>query len=172
MSDTLVNRVAESGLITLRPEDWAPKTVPSSLDLKDFLFMQLILREKEFREMLKTHEWSQYKDQPLCVYCSVDALIPNWAYMLITSHASPFCKEIFFGTTEQWISSHLLHSIDTMDTASLKDCSVVIKGCSDTFSIGPEVYMALTQKLIPVVRSLMFGEPCSTVPVYKRPKAS
>ncbi|HZV69618.1 MAG TPA: DUF2480 family protein [Saprospiraceae bacterium] len=170
MSDTLVNKIAESGLITLRPEDWVQRTQPAVIDLKDFLFMELILKEKDFREMMKTHDWAQYKDQPLCVFCSTDAIIPSWAFMLISTNAIPFTQDIFFGTPEQRISQQLLDYIHHLDVSQYHDQRVIIKGCSDDVTIGPEIYMALTNKLVPVVKSLMFGEPCSTVPVYKRPK--
>src|SRR6188474_1317520 len=172
MSDTLVNKIANSGLITLRPEEWAPDIAPATIDLKDFLFMELILKENDFREMLKNHNWSQYEGKPLCVFCSADAIIPSWAYMLITTYAIPFANEIFFGTSEQWLSKKLLTHIENLDITSFTDQRVIIKGCSDGVVIGPEVYVALTNKLVPVVKSLMFGEPCSTVPVYKRPKGA
>ena len=172
MADTLVNKIAESGLITLRPEEWVPDVVPNVFDLKNFLFMELILKEQEFREMMKKHDWAQYKGLPLCVFCSADAIIPSWAYMLIATHANPFTQDIFFGTKEQWINQQLLDHIDGLDISPYIDQRVIIKGCSDGVVIGPEIYMALTNKLIPVVKSLMFGEPCSTVPVFKRPKGA
>ncbi|HUR30060.1 MAG TPA: DUF2480 family protein [Saprospiraceae bacterium] len=170
MSEALVNRIANSGLITLRPEEWAPSTQPSAIDLKDFLFKGLILKEQEFREMMKQHDWKQYSGTTLCVFCSADAIVPSWSYMLIASNASPFVKEIFFGTPQQWTSSLLLAHINGMDINEFKDQRVIIKGCSDDVEIGPEIYVALTNKLVPVVKSLMFGEPCSTVPVFKRSK--
>ncbi len=170
MSETLVNKIAESGLITLRPEEWVPSIEPAILDLKDFLFMELILKEKDFREMMKNHNWSQYKDQPLCVFCSTDAIIPSWAYMIISTNAIPYTDQIFFGTPEQWISKKMIDYIDHLDVTPYQDQRVIIKGCSDGVIIGPEIYMALTNKLVPVVKSLMFGEPCSTVPVFKRSK--
>ena len=171
MSDTLVNRVAESGLITLKPEEWIPKTQPIAFDLKDYLFMGLILKEKDFRESMKAHDWLQYKGKSICLFCSADAIIPSWAYMLIATQASPFASEIFFGTLTQWRSAQLLTVIQQMDITPYKDQMVIIKGCSDEYAIGPEIYVELTSRLVPVVKSLMFGEPCSTVPVYKRPKA-
>jgi len=170
MSDVLVNKIAESGLITLRPEDWVQRIKPAVIDIKDFLFMELILKEKDFREMMKVHDWAQYKDQPLCVFCSTDAIIPSWAFMLISTNAIPFTQDIFFGTPDQRISRQLLNHIHQLDVTQYKAQRVIIKGCSEEIAIGPEIYMALTNKLGPVVKSLMFGEPCSTVPVYKRPK--
>ena len=172
MSDTLVNKIANSGLITLRPEEWVPSIEPAEIDLKDFLYMELILKEQDFREMLKKHDWAQYADKPLCVFCSVDAIIPSWAFMLISSYAIQFTKDIFFGNAQQWLNHQLLKYIDAIDPHQYVEERVIIKGCSDGVVIGPEIYMALTNKLIPVVKSLMFGEPCSTVPVFKRPKGA
>jgi hypothetical protein len=172
MADTIVNRVAESGLITLKPEEWISKTQPAEFDLKDYLFMGQILKEKDFRENVKSHDWTQYKGKSLCVFCSADAIIPSWAYMLIATNAAHLVTEIFYGNANQWRTAQLLASIGKMDLSEYKDQMVIIKGCSDEFAIGPEVYVALTSKLVPVVKSLMFGEPCSTVPVYKRPKAN
>lgn len=170
MSETLVNKIANSGLITLKPEEWVPVSDPLVIDLKDFLFKGLILKEQEFRDQLKQHNWDQYLHQSICIYCSVDAIIPSWAYMLIATHASPYAKEVFFGTKKQWIIRQVMTYIEHLDVSPYKDQRVIIKGCSDDVEIGPEIYLALTQKLVPVVKSLMFGEPCSTVPVYKRPR--
>jgi hypothetical protein len=170
MSDALINRVAASGLITLKPEEWLPADRPLTFDLKDYLFMGLILKEQEFRDSLKNHDWTQYAGKPLCVFCSADAIVPSWAYMLITTLATPHAVEIYFGTPDAWLSQKLMEHIHQMDITPYQDQRVVIKGCSDGIQIGPEIYVALTSKLVPVVKSLMFGEPCSTVPVYKRPK--
>ena len=170
MNETLVNRVANSGLITLKPEEWIADAKLLAFDIKDYLFKGLILKEQEFRESLKQHDWKQYDGSVLCIYCSVDAIVPSWAYMLIASLATPFAKEIFYGTTQQRITHQLLEHIARMDADQYADQRVVIKGCADEFEIGPEIYVALTHKLVPVVKSLMFGEPCSTVPVYKRAK--
>ncbi len=170
MSDTLINKIANSGLITLRPEEWVPDQQPASFDLKDYLFMELILKEQDFRAAMKVFDWKFYADRPLCVYCSADAIIPNWAYMLVATNASPFASEVFYGTPKQWMSYRLLKHIEALDIADFTDQRIIIKGCSDGVEIGPEIYTALTMKLVPVVKSLMFGEPCSTVPVYKRSK--
>jgi hypothetical protein len=172
MSDTLVNRIANSGLITLRPEEWIPDTQVASFDLKDFLFKGLILKEQDFRESIKVHDWEQYLNKVLCVFCSADAIIPSWAYMLVAASASNNATEIFYGTPQQWTTQQLLSHIDKMNAAEFNDQKVIIKGCSDDAYIGPEIYVALTHKLVPVVKTLMFGEPCSTVPVFKRRKES
>lgn len=172
MSDALVNRVASSGLITLKPEEWAPAQSLMVFDLKEYLFMSMILKEQDFRDSMKTHDWAQYQDKVLCVYCSTDAIIPSWGYMLVATMATPFAKEVFFGTQDQWISRQLMHHIENLDLTPYVDQRVIIKGCSDHVAIGPEIYVALTSRLVPVVKSLMFGEPCSTVPVFKRPKGA
>ena len=134
--------------------------------------MGLILKEKDFRESMKNIDWSVYKDQVLCIFCSADAIIPSWAYMLVATYASPVAKELFFGTQAEWRKAKLLDIVEKMDVQPYADERIIIKGCSDEFEIGPEIYVALTGKLVPVVKSLMFGEPCSTVPVYKRPKTN
>jgi hypothetical protein len=171
MSDALVNKIAASGLITLKPEEWAPTVHPADFDLKDYLFLGQILKEKDFRAAVKAHDWSVYKDKVLCVHCSADAIIPNWAYMLVTTMATPVAKEVFFGSPDLWIKQQILKHIEQLDLTPYTEQRVIIKGCSDEVSIGPEIYMAITGRLLPVVKSLMFGEPCSTVPVYKRPKS-
>ena len=103
-NETLVNRVANSGLITLKPEEWIPATPLRLFDIKEFLFQGIILKEQDFRESMKAHDWKQYQHAVLCIFCSVDAIIPSWAYMLIASNATPFAKEIFFGTSQQYIT--------------------------------------------------------------------
>ncbi|MDZ4749710.1 MAG: DUF2480 family protein [Saprospiraceae bacterium] len=172
MSDALVNRVTASGLITLKPEEWAPSVLPQVFDLKEYLFMALILKEQDFRDSMKAHDWAQYKDKVLCILCSTDAIIPSWGYMLVATMATPFTKEVFFGTPDQWVSRQLLQYIEQLDLTPYADQRVIIKGCSDHVAIGPEIYVALTGRLVPVVKSLMFGEPCSTVPVFKRSKGA
>ena len=170
MSEILVNKIAESGLITLKPEEWIPDQSLAEFDLKDYLFMGMILKEKDFRDSMKNHDWTQYKGKVVCVFCSADAIIPSWAYMLIATHAAPFAQNVFYGNAAQWRSTELLQLIAELDVTPYKDQRVIIKGCSEEFAIGPEIYLSLTNRLVPVVKSLMFGEPCSTVPVYKRPK--
>lgn len=170
MSDTLVNKIANSGLITLKPEEWFQGADIRSFDLRDHLFMGMILKEKDFRDAVKAHDWSIYQGSILCVFCSADAIIPNWAYMLVASRVAGKAEEVFFGTPAQWKTQFLVKYISSMDITPYTDQRVIIKGCSDELEIGPEIYTALTVRLVPIVKSLMFGEPCSTVPVYKRPK--
>lgn len=170
MSDPLINRIAESGLITLKPEEWLPKEHPVAFDLQPYLFQGLILKEKDFRESMKSLDWSQYKDKMICVFCSADAIIPHWAYMLVAAHASPYVSALFYGTPLQWMNAKVLDYIESMDVSPFTDQRIVIKGCGDAFEAGPEIYTALTARLLPVAKSIMYGEPCSTVPVYKRPR--
>lgn len=171
MSDELVNRVAGSGLITLRPEEWVPSSEPVVIDLKDHLFMGMILREKDFRAWIAGYPWHGLAGKHLCVFCSADAIIPSWAYMLVAAHAAPHAAEIFFGPPAAWQTANMLRHVETMDVAPYRDQRVILKGCSDKVAVGPEVYLALTTRLVPIVRALMFGEPCSTVPVFKKGKA-
>jgi len=172
MSETLVNKIANSGLITLKPEEWAPAIMPEVFDIKDFLFKGLILKEQEFRDQLKTYDWNQYSGKTLCIFCSADAIIPNWAYMLVVTYASPIVKEVFFGNPQDWTTRKIVEHIHNLDITPYTDQRVIIKGCSDGVEIGPEIYTSLAARLVPIVRSLMFGEPCSTVPVYKRIKST
>ncbi|HJW31605.1 MAG TPA: DUF2480 family protein [Saprospiraceae bacterium] len=172
MEETLVNKISESGLITLKPEEWIPEANLVTFDIKDFLFMGQILKEKDFREAIKTLDWMQYKNKILCVFCSADAIIPNWAYMLVATQAAPYAESVYYGNPDQWRSAQLIGFIEKMEVKAYQDQRVIIKGCSEEFNIGPEIYVALTSRLVPVVKSLMFGEPCSTVPVYKRPKGN
>lgn len=171
MSEVLVNRVASSGLITIKLEDFFPKEPVAEFDLKPFLFMELILKENDFREAMKSYDWSQYKDKHLIVFCSADAIIPVWAYMLVAVHAAPYVREIFQGDAENFLKVHFDKVIEGMDISMYEKQRVVVKGCSDK-PVPPSAYLSITRKLQPVVQSIMYGEPCSTVPIYKRPKTN
>ena len=163
----LVNRVAQSGLITLKLEDFFPTEEICIFDLKDYLFKGLILREKDFREALKTHDWEQYSGKNLAVFCSIDAIIPMWAYMLVTVNAEPVANRVFQGTPEQFIAFSFFEKISKIDFSQYQDQRVIVKGCADQ-PIPPFAYAELTNRLRPVAKSIMFGEPCSTVPIYKK----
>ena len=165
----LVNRVANSSLLTIDLETYYPTAPPAVFDLKEYLYMELILKEKDFRAALKAHDWSQYADQQLLVYCSADAIIPVWAYMLVTAYATPHAAGVFQGTEAEFLKAHYHRVIEQLDVAAYADKRIVIKGCSDR-PVPPAAYVALTAKLQPHARTLMYGEPCSTVPVYKRPR--
>jgi hypothetical protein len=169
LETTLINRVAESDLQTIALDEYMVDSAIVEFDLKDFLFQGLILREKDFREALKNIDWSAYTGKYLAVYCSTDAIIPMWAYMLISSQAIKYTKGIYFGTKSAVSESILIHGIESKDWSYLQDKRVVIKGCSDQ-EIPAAAYLTISKKLQPYVQSLMYGEPCSTVPIYKRPR--
>lgn len=165
----LINRVAESGLITINLEKFFPEEPVAAFDLKDYLFMELILKEKEFREALKAHDWAQYQGVNLLVYCSSDAIIPVWAFMLVAAYAEPYAKMVFQGTQEEFYKTAFSRALDQIDASVYQEQRVVIKGCSDK-PVPPSAYVELTRKLRPYAQSIMFGEPCSTVPIFKRPR--
>lgn len=165
-----MNKVAESGIITL---DLAPYLVTDDemmvFDLKPFLFREMILKEKDYRAALQTHDWQQYAGKHVALLCSADAIIPVWAYMLASSYLQPVCASVYFGTKEELQKMLLNQRLHALHLEEYNDQRVVIKGCGDT-PIPDAAYVAITAHLRPVVRSLMYGEPCSTVPIYKRPK--
>ena len=162
-----VNKVAESGLITIDLENWYPKGEIVVLDLKDYLFMGMIVKEKEFRDSLKNTDWEIYRNKMVSVICSADAIIPSWAFMLVASYLQPVCKELALATPEEMRKQVFLRNIQSINSMDYKDQRVIIKGCGDT-PIGDFAYLEITRILRPVVRSLMYGEPCSTVPVFKK----
>ncbi len=163
----LINRVASSGLVTLNLEDYFPEGAISHFDLKNYLFMELILKEKDFRAALAEHDWTQYKGKNVLVYCSTDAIIPVWAYMLVTVYAEPFARQIFQGDEENFYKAHYQHVIHNLEVSAYQGQRIVIKGCSDK-PVPPAAYLALTHRLRPIAKSIMYGEPCSTVPIYKK----
>ena len=168
MSETFINKVAESGLISIDLETYYPKGETAVFDLKEYLFMGMILKEKDFREALKNLDWSVYKDKNVALTCSADAIIPVWAWMLVATYLQPVAKEIVMGDEKELLKSLFLKKISAINTRDFLDKKVVIKGCGET-PIGDYVYMEITKLLRPVVKSIMYGEPCSTVPVYKKP---
>lgn len=163
----LVNRVAESGIITLNLEDFFPKGEMAVFDLKDYLFMEMILKEKDFREALKAHDWTQYEGKNLAVHCSADAIIPVWAYMLVAAYATPFALDIYQGTAAEFYKMKFQQALAEVDGASYQGKRIVVKGCSNK-PVPPSAYVELTRKLQPFARSIMYGEPCSTVPIFKK----
>jgi hypothetical protein len=167
MSDLIVNKVAESGLITLDLEPYYPKGEVAVFDLKDYLFMGLILKEKDFRAALQQLDWTQFQDKNVAVTCSVDAVIPVWAYMLVATYLQPVANEIVFGDANELRKVVLLRNLQGVDVSEFADKRVVVKGCGDV-PIGEFAYMEITRRLRPVAKSIMYGEPCSTVPIYKK----
>jgi len=167
MTDEIINKVAESGLITLDLEKYYPRQAVALFDLKDFLFMEMILKEKDFREKLKAHDWEQYRDKYVAVFCSADAIIPVWAYMLVVSGLEPYAKDVMLGDEKELHKNLFLSNLEKIDMNEFSDKRVVVKGCGET-PIGEFAYMEITKRLRPVVKSIMYGEPCSTVPIYKK----
>jgi len=166
MGDTIVNKVAESGLITLDLETFYPRDEILSFDLKAHLFMGLILKEKDFRAALQTTDWTVYKEKYVALYCSADAIIPLWAYMLVASYLKLQAREIFSGTPDEFRKKLFVENIRNIDSGPFTGARVVVKGCGD-LEIGEYAFVEIMSVLQPVVKSLMYGEPCSTVPVYK-----
>ncbi len=170
MEDSIINKVANSGLITFDLEDLYDKNERVIYDLKDNLFMGMILREKDFREFLKTHDWSYYTDKNVAIICSEDAIIPTWAYMLLALKLEPVANTVVFGDLAALEDKLFYDAIAKVNPEDYRDARVVVKGCSKV-PVPTAAYVEITRKLQPVAQSLMFGEPCSTVPLYKRPKA-
>lgn len=167
MSDPLINKVAESGLITLDLEKYYPRGQTAAFDLKDHLFMGLILKEKEFREALKNLDWEKYRNRYVAVTCTADAVIPVWAYMLIASYLQPVAKDIVMGDEKELHKILFLKNLSEINVNEFADKKIVVKGCGET-AIADFVYMEITRLLRPVVKSIMYGEPCSTVPIFKK----
>ena len=165
--DAIVNKVAESGLITIDLEDYYPKEENRVFDLKDYLFMGMILKEKDFRESLKDLDWEIYRNKNIAVTCTTDAIIPVWAYMLVATYLTPIAKYFVLGDENELRRKLVLKNISEIDANKYSNQRVVIKGCGD-LAIEDFAYLEITKLLLPVVRSIMYGEPCSTVPVYKR----
>lgn len=169
MEQTLVNRVANSGIVTINLENYFPQEELIELDLKDFLFQGLILKEKDFRNALKELDWQQYEGKVITCYCSTDAIIPVWAFMLVASHAAGIAIETFVGTSSEYIRQHYKKIISELDLSEYQDQRIVIKGCSEK-PVPPAAYALVTQRIQSVAKKIMYGEPCSTVPIWKRPR--
>jgi len=165
--DEIVNRVANSVLQVFDLEDYYPEGPRFSIDVSQWLYEGFVLREKDFREQLKNHNWETYKDGFVALSCSTDAIVPAWAYMLITAYLEPVAKNVFWGTIPQMEIGMYQEILQKLDYTSYQDKPVIIKGCSRK-PVPQEVYVLATQKLMPVAKSIMFGEACSAVPVYKR----
>ncbi len=169
MDNEIVNKVANSGLVTIDLETFYVKGERVLFDIRPLLFQGLILKEKDFREFLKQENWSRYQDQYVAVTCSSDAIVPTWAYMLLSLHLEPYAKKIVFGDLETLETVLFDEQLRILDPASYHDKRIVIKGCSH-LPVPVNAYMQLAGSLRPYARSIMYGEPCSTVPLYKAPK--
>lgn len=167
MNEVIINKVSESALVTLNLEEFFPAEDVAVFDMKGHLFMGLILKEKDFREALRNLDLQPYISKAVAVTCSADAIIPVWAYMLVASYLQPVAKEIAFGTADDIKKQILLKNIGRLDISDYIDKRVVIKGCGDV-PVGEAAYFEATRILRPVAKSIMYGEPCSTVPIYKK----
>jgi len=167
--EPIVNKVATSGLTTIDLEDYYLKGDRVLFDIKDLLFQGLILREKDFREFVKNEDWSKYQDKYVAVFCSTDAIVPTWAYMLLTTQLEPFVKKVVFGNLETLETILYNETLQKINVNDFKDARIVIKGCGN-LPVPPSAFVELTRLLRPVAKSIMYGEPCSTVPLYKQSK--
>lgn len=165
--EPIVNKVAESGIISLDLETFFTKEKIMVFDLKDYLFMGLILKEKDFRAALQTTDWEKYRDNYIAVTCSADAIIPMWANMLVAVYLTPIAKGVYFGSEAYVKEQLLLSALDDFNGADYTDQRVVVKGCGED-PVPPSAYVKITTLLRPFAKSIMYGEPCSTVPLFKK----
>ena len=165
---TLVNKVAQKALITLDLEQYFVRDEDMAfIDLKGFLFKGLILREADFRETVKTTDWSQYKNKYVAIYCTTDAIIPMWAYMVLSAEVSAYAADVVCANPQQASDAFLLHKLSQLDMEQFKGQRGVIKGCGDR-KVPEAAFVHITRQLANIARAVMFGEPCSTVPVFKK----
>ena len=167
MSDEIVNRVANSKLVTIDLEDYYPQGKRIVFDIKEWLLEGLVLREKDFRQQAKEHNWEQYQNCFVALTCSTDAIIPAWAYMLLSTYLEPYAKNTVIGNLTALETSIFQQLITELDVSEFKDKPVIIKGCSNK-PIPDNAYIQLTIKLKSVAKSIMYGEACSSVPLYKK----
>jgi hypothetical protein len=167
IQENFINKVAQSGLVTLDPAAFYPGGERVIYDIKDNLFQGLILREKDFREFVKLHDWAQYQGKNVGITCTADAIVPAWAYMLLANRLAPYALDVVFGDNDVLETVLFLKGIASIDFEQYRDQRIVIKGCGD-IEVPVSAYVELTKILTPIAKSLMFGEPCSTVPIYKR----
>lgn len=167
MPQEIRNRVAESKLETFNLEEVYPEGKRVLFDIKDWLDQGFILKEKEFRALANNHNWEQYQDAYIAVYCSTDAIVPTWAYMLITTKLNPYCKKVVLGTLDTLETVVYREVIQELDLSMFKDKPVIVKGCSKK-PVPEDAYLFITWRLQEVAKSVMFGEACSSVPLYKR----
>jgi len=163
----IVNRVAQSKLLTIDLEDYYPEGERVVLDIKDWLYEGIILKEKEFRAFVANHPWEQYRNAYVAMHCSTDAIVPGWAFMLITTKLQPYAKQIVLGELELLETVLFRSVIESLDVSLFKDKPVIIKGCSNK-PVPENAYIWATEKLQGVAKSIMYGEACSSVPLFKK----
>jgi hypothetical protein len=165
--DLIENKVANSGLITIDLETFRHPGKRVLFDIKGWLFREMILKEKDFRDFVKNHDWSQYQNQNIAFYCSSDAIIPTWAFMLLASAVQPYANKYVFGNLDQLEIELYIAAISQINIADYADKRIILKGCSQN-ELPVAAYVEMCNKLLPVVKSLMYGEACSNVPIYKK----
>ena len=170
MSDEIINRVANSKLVTIDLEDYYPKGNRIVFDIQDWLLEGFVLREKEFRQQANDHDWEQYKNCYVALTCSTDAIIPAWAYMLLSTYLEPYAVKTVIGNLNTLETSIYQDIISDLNVSEFKDMPIIIKGCSNK-PIPDNAYIQLTTKLKPIVKSIMYGEACSSVPLFKKSKS-
>ena len=165
--EEIVNKVAKSPLVTIDLEEFYPEGKRIVFDLKDFLYEELILREKDFREQLKNHNWEQYRDAYVAMDCSTDAIIPSWAFLLVATYLQPFARKIVKGNLVDLETSVYQEIISNLDVSPYENKKIIVKGCSRK-PVPDAAYIQLIEKIQPSIQSLMYGEACSTVPLLKK----
>jgi hypothetical protein len=165
----IVNKIAKSPLITFNLEDYYPKGKRVQIDIKEWLFQGIILKEKDFRLELKAHDWKQYEDAYVSLHCSDNSIIPSWAYLLLTTYLENIAQKVVFGSIEVLNSLLYQEALSKIDLTDYKDKPIIIKGCSDK-PVPENAYLLALQMLQPIAKSIMYGEACSAVPLYKKPK--
>ncbi|NUM32412.1 MAG: DUF2480 family protein [Bacteroidetes bacterium] len=165
--ETIINKVANSGIITINLEDYYDKNERVVFDIKDCLYMGLILKEKDFREFVKNNDWTVYKNKNVAIVCTADAIVPTWAFMLVGSKLSGIANYFVFGNTEQLENSLFQMALSNIDVEQYRNHKIVVKGCGN-LPVPVFAYVEILKILQPVASSVMYGEPCSTVPVFKK----
>ena len=166
MDDVIINKVANSGLVTIDLEDFLLKEKIEAFDLKEHLFKGLILKEKDFREALKNFDWEIYRNKYVAITCTADAIIPLWAYMLVTAYVQPIAKDVYAGTVEEMKKYVCLKNMSTIKFEEFAGQRIIVKGCGDQ-QVDSTIYAEITKQLRPLAKSIMYGEACSNVPIFK-----
>lgn len=169
MSEFIENKVANSGLITISLEEFHQKGDRVLFDIKPLLWQELALKEKDFRSFIKQHDWRQYQNNFVAITCSADAIVPTWAYMLVAIALQPYVKKVIFGNLSDLERELFIDAVNLFDLNSITNKRILVKGCGD-INIPDSAFVYISQKFVPVVKSLMFGEACSNVPLYKKAK--
>ena len=167
--DQIVNKVANSALVTFDLEHYYQPGERVVLDIKGQLYQELILKEKDFRDFIRQHDWAAYQGKYVAITCTADAIVPTWAFMLVSIALQPYAKQVVFGTLEELETAIFKKSLEKVDWAAFQNAKVVVKGCSKV-DVPVAIYVEATNNLRPHAASIMFGEPCSTVPLYKKSK--